>query len=244
MKNTFKSLVFCALLSALSTNAQWSNSSKIKGNGKIISEKRNTASYDEIKIGGAFDVELVAGKEGEISLKGEENLLALIVVEVEGNTLKIYPKKNTNMSPSSGKAILVTVPFESISDISLGGSGSIIGKNTIKADRLNTKLSGSGDIILTVDANNVVVSLSGSGDITLKGKTANYECKLSGSGDISSYELQAIDCNAAMSGSGNIRVNCSNDLVARISGSGDIDYKGDPKTKDTKVSGSGRITKK
>ncbi len=244
MRKTVQTLLFCFLLSSVTSNAQWSTKSRIKGNGKIVTEKRTTTNYDEIKIGGSFDVELIAGKEGEISLKGEENLLPLIIVEVEGNVLKIYPKKNTNMSSTSGKTIVVTVPFESISDVSLGGSGSIIGKNTIKADRFNAKLSGSGDIILTVDANDVVASLSGSGDITLKGKATNYESKLSGSGDISAYELLAVNVNASMSGSGNITVNCSNNLIARISGSGDIDYKGDPKTKDTKVSGSGRISKK
>ncbi|MBC5841997.1 DUF2807 domain-containing protein [Flavobacterium sp. F-380] len=244
MKTTIKSLLFCALLSSITCNAQWSSKSKIKGNGKIVTEKRTTVPYDEIKIGGSFDVELVAGKEGAITIKGEENLLPLIIVEVEGNILKIYPKKNTNMISGSGKAIIVTVPFESISDVSLGGSGSIISKNTIKANHFSTKLSGSGDIVLTIDANDVIASLSGSGDITLKGKATNYESKLSGSGDISAHELLTTNANASMSGSGNITVNCSNNLIARVSGSGDIDYIGDPKTKDTKVSGSGRISKK
>lgn len=244
MKKTIQSLCFCALLSTMSVSSQWSNSTRIKGNGKIVTEKRNTTAYDEIKIGGSFDVELIAGQEGQISIKGEENLLSLIIVEVEGTALKIYPKKNTNISSSSGKGIVVTVPFESISEVSMGGSGSIVGKSTIKADHFNTKLSGSGDIVLTIDANDVIASLSGSGDITLKGKATNYESKLSGSGDIGAFELEAINGNAAMSGSGNIRINCSNNLIARISGSGDIDYKGDPKTKDTKVSGSGRILKK
>jgi hypothetical protein len=32
------------------------------------------------------------------------------------------------MSSSSGKAIMVTVPFENISDVTLAGSGSIIEK--------------------------------------------------------------------------------------------------------------------
>jgi hypothetical protein len=69
------------------------------------------------------------------------------------------------MSSSSGKAIMVTVPFENISDVTLAGSGSII-ESTIKVDRFNTKLSGSGDIVLTIDATDAIVSLSGSGDIT------------------------------------------------------------------------------
>ena len=106
MKKALKLLVFCALLCAMGANAQWSKMSKIKGNGKVVSEKRITAPYDEIKIGGSFDVELIAGKEGEISLKGEENLLPLIIVEVKDNILSIYPKKNINMS--STKTILIS----------------------------------------------------------------------------------------------------------------------------------------
>jgi hypothetical protein len=62
------------------------------------------------------------------------------------------------MSSSSGKAIMVTVPFENISDVTLAGSGSIIGKSTIKVDRFNTKLSGSGDIVLTIDATDAIAS--------------------------------------------------------------------------------------
>jgi hypothetical protein len=242
MKKKIQSLFLFAFLSTVSVNAQWYSSSRIKGNGKIITDKRNTSDYDEIKVGGSFDVELVSGKEGEITIKGEENLLPLIIVEVEGKVLKIYPKKNTNMS--STKTITVTVPFETISDVSLGGSGSILGKSTIKASRFTAKVSGSGDIDLTIDADDVASSLSGSGDITLKGKTTNFDCKLSGSGDITAYELYALNSNATMSGSGNIKINCSNNLIARIFGSGDIDFKGNPKTKDTKVNGSGRITKK
>jgi DUF4097 and DUF4098 domain-containing protein YvlB len=75
--------------------------------------------------------------------------------------------------------------------------------------------------------------LSGSGDITLSGKTTNYECKLSGSGDVSSYELKPSMAMQRVS-SGNIEINCSNNLIAIIC-SGDIEYKGDPKTKDTKL---------
>jgi hypothetical protein len=40
----------------------------------------------------------------------------------------------------------------------LGGPGSIIGKSTIKANIL-IKLSGSGDIVLTVEANDIIAAL-------------------------------------------------------------------------------------
>jgi hypothetical protein len=66
---------------------------------------------------------------------------------------------------------------------------------------------------------------------------------LSGSGDIDSDALKAKNVDITISGSGDSKVFCSENLKARVSGSGEIQYKGDPKTKDAKVSGSGSISK-
>ncbi|MBP6585664.1 MAG: DUF2807 domain-containing protein, partial [Flavobacterium sp.] len=44
-----------------------------------------------------------------------------------------------------------------------------------------------------------------------------------------------------VSGSGDIKVNCTEFIEARVAGSGDIEYKGNPKKVDTKVAGSGTI---
>ena len=76
---------------------QMHNGQRIKGNGKVITEKRTTAGYDEINVSGFFDVVLVSGNEGAITIQGEENLLPYIKVEVEGNVLKIYTEKNVNI---------------------------------------------------------------------------------------------------------------------------------------------------
>jgi hypothetical protein len=45
-----------------------------------------------------------------------------------------------------------------------------------------------------------------------------------------------------VSGSGDADVYASNSLKARVNGSGDIDYSGNPNTSDTKVLGSGSIS--
>ena len=119
MKKSVQLLVFSAFLIGLIANAQSSSNdkNKIKGNGKVVTETRNTGDYDAIKVGGPFDVNLVAGKEGKITIKGEENLLAVIKVEVEDNALKIYVDKTANIRPSSGHEIEITVPFEKISAV-------------------------------------------------------------------------------------------------------------------------------
>lgn len=245
MKKSIKLLVLGVFLVSIAANAQWSSNdnNKIKGNGNVVSQTRSTSDYDEIKVGGSFDVDLVSGKEGKIIIKGEENLLNVIKVEVVDNILKIYVEKGSNIKPSLGKKIEVTIPFEKISAVSLAGSGNIESKDAIKNDKFSAKLSGSGNFNLNVDSNDLELNLSGSGNIHLKGNSDSLTTKLAGSGNIDATNLKAKKVTANVSGSGNSRVNCAESLTARIAGSGDIKYTGNPEKRDVKVSGSGSISK-
>ncbi|MGB5387017.1 head GIN domain-containing protein [Eudoraea sp.] len=226
------------------TNAQWGK--KIKGNGNIVTVERSTEEYDAIAVAGWFDVILVDGQEGKLSIKGEENLLEHIKTEVKEGKLVIKVKKGFNLQPSSWKkdgGIYVTVPVESVNEVSLSGSGDIVGKKTISASEFSTNMSGSGDITLDLESKTVSASMSGSGDINLSGTTEVFDVQISGSGDIEAYDLIADNVDARISGSADIKVTANKMLKARVSGSGDIHYRGDATKIDTKSSGSGDVTK-
>jgi len=77
----------------------------------------------------------------------------------------------------------------------------------------------------------------------LSGSTTDFDVTISGSGDIKAYDLEADNVDATVSGSADIKVTARKMLKARVSGSGDISYKGNPQKVDTKTSGSGDITK-
>lgn len=227
---------------AFSCTAQWGK--RIKGNGNMTTIERSTGDYDRIGVSGFFDVDLVSGKEGELTLKGESNLLDHIVTEVKNGQLNIKVEKGFNLRPSSWKdGIHITVPVQSINGVALSGSGDIVGKTKIVTDDFKASMSGSGDITLDIDAETVSTSMSGSGDIRLSGKTNNFDATISGSGDIAAFDLEADNVDATVSGSANIEVTANKMLKARVSGSGDIDYKGNPEKVDTKASGSGEISK-
>lgn len=242
MKKSILLLLLAVFLINGNAKAQWSNN-KVNGNGKIVTQTRTTGDYDGIKIAGSFDVDLVAGKEGKITIKGEENLLAVIKVEVEGNELKIYVEKGTQIRTSTGKKIEVIVPFDKISALTLSGSGDIRTKNKISSDNLSAKLSGSGNFNLEIDAKNLDLALSGSGDVALKGRADSFTSKISGSGNVNAANLKSKNVEANVSGSGNSIVNCESSLTGKVSGSGNIKYLGNPEKRDVKVSGSGSISK-
>ena len=238
-----KFLLVVALIFTTSLSAQnwWKNS--VKGNSNITKISRSTSDYDAIKCVGFMDFELVKGKEGNISIEGEENLLEYIITEVKNNALIVKVENGVNLKTSRNKGIKITIPFEDIEKISLSGSGDVWNTDMIVIDNLSIDLAGSGDIKLTLKTESLTSSVSGSGDIKVVGETKNLETKVTGSGDFHGFELNADNTEASVTGSGDIKVVSNKMLKARVTGSGDIQYKGNPDKEDTKVVGSGSIKK-
>jgi hypothetical protein len=235
-------LLIATLLFTTASHAQWWGNKKIKGNGNMATETRSTGDYDGVKCAGSMDYILIAGTEGKIKLEGESNLLKHIITENKGNDLIIKVEKGVNLSPSWNKTIKITIPFKDISSVSLAGSGDLWNEDKITTNNFNVSLAGSGDVTLNIDASSIEGSLAGSGDITLKGNTNNLTLRLAGSGDIHAFGLQSNHTEASIAGSGDMEIVSHQSLKARVSGSGDIEYKGNPSKEDTKVSGSGSIS--
>ena len=90
---------------------------KINGNGNQVTLMRTTKDYDQIAISGFFDIELVEGKEGTLTLVGEQNILDHIITEVKGDKLTIKVKNGYNLNPTSWKrGVSITIEL-----IRLGG---------------------------------------------------------------------------------------------------------------------------
>lgn len=241
MKKLF--LLCLAVASTATANAQWFGNEKVKGNGNVTTVERSTDSYDAVGVAGFFDVELIAGKEGKITITAEENLIPHIETEVKNGSLQIKTEKGYDLSTSRNNSILIIVPFESIDAVSLAGSGDVTTKNTIKSKDFKASLAGSGDLTLDIESTSVESHLAGSGDVVLRGNTTDFECALSGSGDISAKQLKAKNVEVSISGSGDVDVHCDGELKVRVSGSGDVEYYGNPTKEDSKVSGSGDVSR-
>lgn len=238
MKTTI--LAVLAVFSFSCTQAQW-GSKKVKGNGNITTENRSTSNYDEIQCAGSLDYVLVKGTEGEITLEGESNLLEYVVTEVRGNKLVIKTENGVSLKPSRNKTIKITIPFRDLTDISLSGSGDLWTEDVLNMNELSTSITGSGDVVLEVNTSSIEGSVTGSGDLTLKGSTEYLSAKVTGSGDFHGFDLKSKNTDVSVTGSGDAKVVSTVNLKARVSGSGDIRYKGNPEKEDTKVSGSGSI---
>jgi hypothetical protein len=240
MKTVSKIATLLALaLITLSSCAQSWNNKGIKGNGNVTTETVKVADYDEINAVGSMNVTLVNGTEGAIKVTTDENLQEYVDITSSGGKLSISLTKKGWLRTKKG--INIQVPFMDLDNISLVGSGYVSSKANIKASQMDISVTGSGDMDLTIEAENLDGNLSGSGDIRLQGKATNFKAKVSGSGDLDARALDAQYTEAFVAGSGDLQVNAKKSIKARVNGSGDISYSGNPDKVDTKISGSGDI---
>ncbi len=212
----------------------------IEGNGIQRTEERLDEGFDEIATNGDFEVYITPGNSYSVEVSAESNLLPYISTQVDGRKLKIRTTGLHSLRQTLPIEIYITSPV--LNGISLSGSGYIETGNFL-CDDFYTNVSGSGDIVTKVNCNKIEANVSGSGSITISGEADYTHFMVSGSGKIKSYDLEQNDCDAIISGSGDMYVNVSHTIDAHISGSGKVFYINYPAIH-TSISGSGGVVDK
>ncbi len=228
-----------AILCITVINAQ----KKIKGNGNVVTIERTTNDYNGISVSGFYDIELIDGTEGKITLMGEDNILDYIETEVRGGTLAIKSKDNKNPIPSRGEGVIITIPVDEIDAIRLSGSGNFVGNKTLKTNDIDIRVSGAKNIELAIEAADILVETSGSSNIDLTGSSENLRVRSSGSSNVKAYGLEVDDATLELSGSSDVELTVNKSLTSRVSGSGNIHYRGNPEKVRSQISGSGNVSK-
>ena len=192
----------------------------------ITKELNNVSNFSSIRVLGSPDVEYRQsnGSKTTVSIYGSDNLVDLLEVSTVNGVLQVNIKKGVKIL-SGERRLKVIASSPSLNQVDIKGSADVYLKGTI----IFALVKGSGDIDLkNVKATTVMSEVNGSGDINMKGSAQKATLTVNGSGDISAEKLAATNVVATVAGSGDIVCYASRQLDARVSGSGDIEYKGSP----------------
>lgn len=184
-----------------------------------MTEKRNVSEFTKVDVGGAFKVEIVAGKEHSVEVEADDNLLPLISTRIDGETLKIETEKR--FSTGRGLKVRITAP---------------------NIERL--KLSGASNAVLSnVENEDLILDLSGAARVKVSGKTGTLTLDMSGRSKIDTGELSAVKVVVDGSGASRATVNVSEDLNADLSGASKVRYTGSPSNVQKKTSGASSLSR-
>lgn len=212
--------------------------------GTVRSETREPGAFGRVALGGPFDVEIRQGSREAVTLRGDDQLLALVETTIEGSgpgaTLHVRYRHGTRL-PSTPR-IAVVVEMIHVDAIALGGVGDIVARR-IRTGNLSVSLGGVGRIDLPdLDTDALSLSMGGSGRVHVDGRAATLKLSVAGSGICQTEGLAADDVSVAIAGSGNAHVRADRSLTITIAGSGHVVYRGDA-TPSMTVLGSGNVRK-
>ncbi|HEY4111762.1 head GIN domain-containing protein [Puia sp.] len=233
--------IFLSIL-ILSTSVTLFSQRRIDGDGSDFRESRTVPAFNKIGLAVHAEVILVKGNSPGVRIEGEKNIVDRLITEVGDNQLKIYYPLLKDVRPTKPLRIWVTTP--DIEGIWNSGSGTIHSEDVFTGETISFHLSGSGHVEIGVKANQVNVSMSGSGGVKVNGTARLLECGISGSGRLHADDLSVGERSKIhISGSGSVYFSTDGVIEGRISGSGCINYKGNPTSVDVHHSGSGRARK-
>lgn len=231
-----------ALISLLATACNFGGGAEAKDRdpGPEATRQYQVAAFDKVAVAGPYEVNVVTGGTVGVSAKGGSNLLDETDVVVEGDTLKIMPKKQKGIrwNWNHGKAVF-TVNTAALHGASIAGSG---GVNVDKvAGDFEGDVAGSGDLkIASIAGGKVKLAIAGSGAVEASGKADSVDLSIAGSGDIRAGGLASRTADVSIMGSGNVAAHASESADVSIAGSGDVDIAGGGKCSVSKA-GSGNV---
>lgn len=188
------------------------------GSGEVISEQRDVSGFERIELATSGDVVVQVTGTESVQIEAEENILPLLTTDVVDGTLVLGSER----SFSTSRGIDYTITAATLQGVSI---------------------TGSGDIEVTaVDGGTFFATIDGSGTIEASGRCETLAVEVGGSGTFDGAELRCPVGTASISGSGDALVDVTDVLDATVSGSGTIEYLGDPEVR-TDISGSGDVTR-
>lgn len=214
-------------------------SNKVEANGKIKSEVRDLTSFNAIEVDGVFNIILSQSDKESIKVETDENILPLIITLVENGVLKIKMKDNTSVEKM--KKIDIYVTLAEISKLNTNGVGSLKCANKLRLKEFELDSKGVGSTELNLNAEKLIIHSEIVGALKLSGIVKDVIINHSGIGLISAFDLKAENLNLNSEGAGAAEVYASNELSIDVNGIGSVKYKGNPKTKNIKKEGIGKV---
>ena len=191
---------------------------------KLDERRINASGFTGVSLEGRMNVILEQGAQTDVVARGSKAALADLDLIVEKGVLRLKEKKGFMRANLRNKndVATVTIRMPNLTSFSLAGAGDVTLKQ-LKADTLDLRVAGAGDINAAGTCQTLTITLAGSGDVDAKDfKCEAVAVKITGAGDVSTY--------------------ASRDFSARIMGAGSIDVYGNPENRKRSVLGAGDIT--
>lgn len=207
--------------------------------------------FKGIYVNSNYTVYLKQTNKQEVTVEALTEIFSVTEIKVENGILMVNVERKPDNSNKSiwakiddiklNPAMKLYVSVKNINDLQVNGGGKIISENSIATDYVTLGVSGNGSMDVDLKGNTIKAEVSGSGTMTLRGYATLLEGEVSGSGGINGFNCALEKAKVKVSGSGSCQLNVTDNLDALVLGSGSVKHKGNTKSANKKIYGSGAV---
>jgi hypothetical protein len=216
----------------------------MKSTGSISIEERNLSPINSINVKNNVDVKFHYSNDYKLTVRGGSNLLEKIETRIENGTLYIRNKNKCNWVRNFNPELEVNVWLPELSLIYVeDASADIVFEDTIpiKNFRLDS-FSSIGNYKLKLKGEIATLAIhNGAADLDALGSVGTLYLYGVGYGKLNCEQLKTLNTYTDNQGTNDFYVNALNTLEVKISGSGNIYYKGNPPNIVKREYGSGKL---
>jgi hypothetical protein len=176
-----------------------------RGSGTMASVTRDVSGFNEVALNGVGNLTIRQTGSESLTIEAEDNVLPEISTEVEGNRLTIETEYDM---PAPTQPINYELSVRDLSALELPVAANVDASD-ISTDSLDVTISGAGDMKIAGEADSQDIEISGA---------AHYQAE----------DLESEEAEIDISGSGEAVVRVSDHLHVEVSGSGSVEYIGNP----------------
>ncbi|NOU48638.1 MAG: DUF2807 domain-containing protein [Bacteroidales bacterium] len=187
---------------------------QMRGNGHVISKTFDLSAFNEISVGGSFEVTLTQSTEQKVVITVDENLMDRIEVKVVGGELQLSTRMMQNPTKLHAE---ISVP--SLTSIDASGATSVKTTNKFTGSAFEVEVSGASEVNFTGDFTKLNIELTGASELNFTGLINTMTAEISGASE------------------GNYKGDCET-IEVDLSGSSDLILTGKGKMLNAEISGA------
>ena len=207
--------------------------------------------FKGIYVNSNYTVYLKQTNKQEVTVEALTEIFSVTDIKVENGILMVNIERKPDNPNKSLWAKIDDVKFnptmklyvsvKNVNDLQVNGGGKIVSENSIATDYVSVGVSGNGSMDVDLKGNTIKAEVSGSGTLTLRGYATSIDAQVSGTGGLNAFNCVLETAKAKVSGSGECQLNVTNTLDALVLGSGKVKHKGNTKSAQKKIYGSGSV---
>lgn len=190
----------------------------------------SVTDFERVVVEGPYRVRLVTGRPSSAVANGTREGLDRVLVDVQGQTLRIRPNRNAWGGNAGADVGPVTVELATriVRSVRVVGPGRV---EVAGAAGLNVEFSveGSGTLSATrVAADTLALGLLGSGRLELEGTARRLRATVQGTGDLVAPGLRTREAAIGSTSAGSVAVTVDGPVTVTSGGLGEIAIHGRP----------------